>query len=232
MKIAILTPTIYRPAGLRRSLSSLMASLDEEWLEANDIQVKIVIAAEKDDVEARAIAAEYKAVIAFCEEYRGGPASGWNTALAASPDCDAYFTGSDDIEYSPGWLEEVLRVLADELRGSGLVGINDGRWKRDLVLRMCATHYLMTRDFIVKYNGGVAAAPFYHADYTDMEANARARRAGCWAWAEQALVRHHWGGPQGDLGYKNASAKRPQMKPLYEKRKAAGFPDDFEAILT
>lgn len=232
MKICILTPTIYRPEGLRRSLSSLTNSLDTMYLKEHDIRIQIAIAAEVDDPEAKQIAREYDAIFAVCKEYRGGPASGWNTALAAAPDYDAYFTGSDDIEYTPGWLEEVLRVLRDELHGSGLVGINDGRWKRELVYRMCATHYLMTRDFIINHNGGVAAAPFYHADYTDMEANFRARRAGCWAWAEKALVRHLWGGPQGDLGYKNASQKRPQMKPLFEKRKGEGFPNDFEAILT
>lgn len=227
MKIAILTPTILRQEGLTRSLKTLR----ETTKHLNNHIIDIFVAAEKDDLKARIIADKYKAHISYCEEPRQGPAYAWNTALAAAPDYDAYFTGSDDIEYTAGWLDEVLRVLDEELHGSGLVGINDGRWGREKVERMCATHYLMTRDFIVRYNGGVAAAPFYHADYTDMEANARARRAGCWAWAEKALVRHLWGGPNGDEGYQNATRKRSQMRPLYEERKRLGFPNNFEPVI-
>lgn len=225
MRIAILTPTILRPAGLIRSLKSLR----ETTKHLNNIDA--IVAAEKDDVKAEQIAAQYNARVVYCKESRQGPAYAWNTALAAALDYDAYFTGSDDIEYFPGWLDEVLRVLETELHGSGLVGINDGRWDREKVERMCATHYLMTRDFIIKHNGGVAAAPFYHADYTDMEANARARRAGCWAWAEKALVRHWWNGPKGDEGYLNATKKRPEMRPLYKEREQQGFPNNFEPIL-
>jgi len=229
MKIAILTPTIYRPDGLRRSLSSLV---DTVQTLSSIHEIDIVVAAERDDVEARAIAAEYGAIFTYCEEPLQGPAYAWNTALKAVPDYEAYFTGSDDIEYTNGWLEEVLRVLKDELNGSGLVGINDGRWKRELVMKKCATHYLMTRDFIIEHMGGVAAQPFYHADYTDMEACSRARLVNKFAWAENALVRHHWKGPNGDLGYQNATKKRPLMKPLYEQRKAEGFPNDFKPIIT
>jgi glycosyltransferase involved in cell wall biosynthesis len=226
MKIAILIPTIYRPDGLRRSLQSLKDTT------SHIDNVHAIVAAEDDDVDALTIAHEYRASFTICEKYRNGPAEGWNTALKAAIDYDAYFTGSDDIEFTPGWLDEVLRVLHDELNDSGLVGINDGRWKRAKVMQMCATHYLMTRDFIIDHMGGVAAQPFYHADFTDMEACARARRVGKFAWAENALVRHHWNGPHGDLGYDRATEQRPRMKPLYEKRKEMNFPNDFEAILT
>lgn len=231
MKIAILVPTIYRPEGLRRSLQSLVDSLfgSKSILEH---RIDVIVAAEKDDTKAVEIAHEFGVQITFCEDKQGGPAYGWNTALKAAKDYDMYFTGSDDIEFTSGWLDEVLRVLNDELNGSGLVGINDNRWDKAQVMRMCATHYLMTRDFVIEEMGGVVAQPFYFADYTDMEACARARRVDKFAWAEHALVKHHWKGPQGDLGYKNASAKRPQMKPLYEQRKAKGFPNDFERILS
>lgn len=228
MKIAILIPTIYRPDGLRRSLQSLKDTtkhIDNHIIHA-------IVAAEDDDVDALEIAYEYDAQFCVCDEYRGGPAYGWNTALKNAMDYDAYFTGSDDIEFTNGWLDEVLRVLHDELNGSGLVGINDGRWNKAMVNKMCATHYLMTRDFIIEHMGGVAAQPFYHADFTDMEACARARRVNKFAWAEKAIVKHHWKGPHGDLGYENATKQRPKMKPLYEERKRLNFPDNFERILS
>lgn len=229
MKIAILIPTIYRPGGLVRSLSSLI----ETTKHLNDTHfIRAIVAAEKDDTNAIQICHEMDVQITFCDKPLGGPAYAWNTALKAAIDYDAYFTGSDDIEFKSNWLDEVLLILNNDLQGSGLVGINDGRWDRAQVNRMCATHYLMTRDFIIEHMGGVAAQPFYHADYTDMEACNRARRVNKFAWAEKALVQHHWKGPHGDLGYERATEQRPKMKPLYLKRLELGFPNDFEPILT
>jgi len=223
MRIAILTPTIYRPAGLHKSLSSLRDTT------SHIDNVDIVIAAEKDDDEARHIADKYDAIFTVCEEPLQGCAYAWNQAMKAALDYDAYFTGSDDIEYINGWLDEVLRVLAEPpLNGSGFVGINDAR--KD-ARKFCATHYLMTRDFIIEHNGGVMAAPFYFANWTDMEADRRARKAGKWAWAEKAVVKHLWRGPYGDTAYTRAYEARAEAKLVYEDRLKRGFPDDFEPII-
>ena len=222
MKIAVLTPTINRPAGLRRSLKSLKATAPT---------CTPVVAAEKGDAQARNIAAEFGAIFTVVSEPLAGGAKAWNDALRAAPDFDAYFTGSDDIEYTPGWLEEVLRLLDVDLKGSGLVGINDNRWGRDKVEKMCATHYLMTRDFVIEHMGGVAAQPFYFCDWTDMEATARARRAGKFTWAEKAVVKHLWDGPKGDPAYIRAAKMRPAVRLIWNDRKERGFPDDFEPII-
>jgi hypothetical protein len=220
MRIAVLIPTIYRPAGLKRTLVTLQATAPE---------CIAVVAAEKDDVEGQKMAERYGAIFTTCPEPLRGGAYAWNQALKAAPDFDAYFLGSDDIEFTPGWLEEVLRVLNDELCGSGFVGINDNRKNAK---SFCATHYLMTRDFIIQYNGGVAAAPFYFCDWTDMEADRRARRANKWAWADKAIVRHIWMGPAGDAAYQRAAARRKDVRPIYEDRERRGYPDDFEPIIT
>jgi hypothetical protein len=231
MKLGILIPTIFRPAGLRHTLDTLIATLPEF---VDDDHFVISIAGEKEDVEARAIAAEYVARFTPCPEPLMGPGYAWNVALSGAPDCDAYFLASDDMEFTDGWLEEVMIVLRDELHGRGLVGINDGRKDSGRIRAgtIEPTHYLMTRDFIVEHNGGLAAYP-YPVDWTDLEANIRARKAGKWAYAERALVRHVWIGARGgDEHFKRNQTKKREAKALYRMRFAAGFPNDVQPILT
>lgn len=231
MRLGFLLPTIFRPAGLRHTLETLFATLPE-WMDGDHFVISI--AGERDDVEARAIAAEYGATFTPCPEPLQGPGYAWNVALSGAADCDAYFLASDDMEFTDGWLEEVLKVLRDELNGSGLVGINDGRKNSEQIRRGAVepTHYLMTRDFIARHNGGLAAYP-YPVDWTDMEANARARAAGQWAYAERALVRHVWIGLRGgDEHFKRNQLRKREAKEMYQARKAAGWPADVDPIIT
>lgn len=220
LNTVVLIPTIHRPDGLRRSLQTLK---DTCGLPAS-------VAADPGDKQAEEIAREFGATFSYCDAPKLGGANGWNQAMRNAPSYNGYFLGSDDIVFMPGWYDAVLRVL-EEIGGDGLVGINDGRWKKAKVYKMCATHYLMTRKFIIEHNGGVAACPFYRCDWTDMEANERARRAGKWGWAEDALVTHIWLGPDSDEGYRNATAFREQAKLIYGERKAKGFKNDFQPII-
>lgn len=218
MDAIVLIPTLHRPKGLRRTLQSLK---DTCGLPSS-------VAADPDDLEAQEIAEEFGAIFTFCPEIHLGGAAAWNVALKAAPDHEAYFLGSDDILFMPGWWEEVLDTLAKQLNGSGFVCINDGRKNAE---KFCGTHYLMTRDFIVEHNGGVAASPFYFCDWTDMEADRRARKAKKWAWAQKASVKHLWLGPTGDEGYRRAYAQRKNVRPIYEERERLGFPNNFEPII-
>ena len=221
-EIACLIPTLMRPAGLRRVLQSLVDTAPE---------IHCVVARDPDDEEAKNIAKEFKAQLVTMPEKRMGCMKPWNEALRATPDYQAYILGADDMYFTKGWLEETLKVLEEELHGSGFVGFND---MRKNAYQHCATHFLATRDFIVKYNGGVMAFNCYTCDYTDMESDQRARRAGKWAWAKEAHVPHIWLGKidLDDISYALAKPKRPAMRAIYEAREAAGFPDDFPPVLT
>lgn len=220
LNTVVLVPTIHRPDGLRRTLQTLKDTCN----------LPASVAADPGDLQAQEIAKEFGAIFSWCDKPKLGGANAWNQAMKAAPNYDGYFLGSDDIIFMPNWWDEVLKEL-EKLGGDGLVGINDGRWGKEKVYRMCATHYLVTRKFIIEHNGGVAASPFYRCDYTDMEANARARKAGKWAWAEDALVKHDWRGPMGDDGYRHATAFRERAKTVYKEREAAGFPDNFPPII-
>jgi GT2 family glycosyltransferase len=217
ISIAVIIPTIYRPDGLRRVLSSLMTS-----------DVTPIVIMERDDKEAVEICLDYLVRFRSVDKPLQGPAYAWNTGLKHFQFYDAYFLGSDDIVFEEGWLSVTLGVLKSQLNGSGLVGVNDGTGKFERT--GWATQYLMTKDFIIEENGGVLACPHYLCDFTDVEACLRAQRVNKFAYASEAKVTHHWR-EVDDEAYKRADGKRKAMKVLFEKRKEMGFPDDYERII-
>ena len=223
MKIAILLPTIYRPMGLYKAISSL-------WLHTDINLIDVCIACEIDDDNPYTYAQKF-VDIAVCEKRLQGPGYAWNIALQYlekhNKKYDAYYLASDDIEFCPGWLDETLKVLQDKLDGSGLVATNEGT---DKVKRAgFATQYLMTRDFIRDHNGGIAAYP-YPTDFSDVESSMRAQKVNKFAYAEKAVVRHLWR-ENNDEAYIRSDKLRKDAKTIFEDRKSKGFPDDFERII-
>jgi GT2 family glycosyltransferase len=218
--IAVLIPTIFRPEGLERVINSLSQD-----------NVDIYVAREFDDFTAYNICAKHNIKSIICVKPNRGPAYAWNVALQRAEGQSkyyAYFLGSDDIVFEHGWLEESLIVLDKQLHRSGLVGVNDGTGKFERA--GFATQYLMTRDFIVKENGGVAACPHYLADFVDVESCERAKRANKFAYASKAIVRHLWR-QVDDIAYQRADGRRVRMRELYLQRLSKNFPNDFEVII-
>lgn len=220
--IAVLLPTLNRPAGLKRVLESLRATTPEG--------TAIMVATDPDDAQAREIAETYEAYHCTCNEARRGPAYGWNTALSAIPHKMIYVLGADDLIFNTGWYETSLKALEYRLNGSGLVGFNDERKNGD---EKNATHYLMSRDFIIHYHGGVMAVPHYRSWGVDPETCERARRAGKYYWCKDVSVTHDWHGydKDADETYRLARPTWNADLELYEKRRVAGFPDDFPAVI-
>ena len=204
MNIAILIPTYFRSSKLRRLLQSLKDTAP---------LVHPVVVAEPDDGYARVIAKNFGATFATCLP-RQGSGYAWNYALSIAPNYDAYILGADDCYYLPGWYEAMLKCM-DDNGGSGLFALND---------KTGTQHYLMTRDFIINHNGGVMVMPYYKGWYQDMEACARARRVGLYFFAIDAKIVHDWHGSATNHFEKDG-------RKLFEKRQAAGFPDDFQPIL-
>jgi len=227
MKLAVLIPTFFRPDGLRRALQSVQDTVMFSDLE--DVEVISVVAHEIDDPEAVVIAKEHRATPAENKLSRRGNAYAWNTCLAAEPDCDAYVLGQDDAYFMYGWLEEVIRCIA---AGYGFIGLNDNDYRECRCVNgkhvrntKWYTNYVMTRDFILDYHGGVMAVPHYNGYSMDVEATQRAKRAGKFVYAPHANVKHDYrgtaGGGQGKVNLR-----------IYNRREANGFPDDFEPIIT
>lgn len=229
MKIVVCIPTFFRPYGLRRILQSIKDTVAFDNVKG--LEVIGSVANEADDKEAAKIVKQYGAILATCPKPRNGTCNAWNTAMAAAPDGDAYFLGSDDLYFMYGcWTEAVKQIEADY----GLIGFNDNDIrelrvdKRKLkVIRnpdyIC--HYLLTRDFIIKHQGGVMAIPHYDGWWPDVEACMRAKAVNKLIHALDANIKHDWKGAAGRGG------QYEKNKAIYEARKRRGFPDDFKAII-
>jgi hypothetical protein len=139
---------------------------------------------------------------------------------------------ADDLVFQPGWLGAALSTLEEFEGGWGLVGFNDGHWDGD---NPFATHYLMSRRLVVEVFGGVVAWPHYRHSFNDVEACERAKRAGRYAWCEDARVEHqHWlfgDRPQDRTDTRNLPGWDASQR-TYAERAAAGFPNDFAPAIT
>lgn len=176
-----------------------------------------VVAYEQDDRTALSILEEFGAIPAPCPQYRQGCAYAWNTALRAADNYDAYVIASDDVEFLPGWLTAVHKGLN---KGFGFVGLY-AAWK-DM---WYSFFYLMTREFIIKHHGGVAAVPHYKVWGVDSEACDRAKAAGqYYKTPEQCVIHHH-------SPILPPESVRAETKRIYGIRKYKGWPDDYERII-
>ena len=229
MKIGVCIPTFFRSYGLHRALRSIHDTVTFD--DVPGLTVHPIVAYEQDDTEAARLAQQFGAIPAPCAIPRNGTSYCWNTALAAASNFDAYVLGADDLYFMYGvWAEAVKQIKA----GYGFVGLNDNdirelRVNQDTckVIRnpdyVC--HYLMTRDFIVQHHGGVMAVPWYDGWWLDVESTMRAKRAKTFIHALDANIKHDWKGSAGNGG------KYEQNKAMYDMRKRAGFPDDFEPVI-
>lgn len=226
--VCVLLPTCHRPDGLRRALTSLRATAPE---------CSCVVAVDPNDWDATAIVAAFGYGLAPTPANYCGCHVAWNCALrAAPPDALAFVLGADDDEFMPGWLDAALAAL-DTIGGSGVVGLEDdkvpGRAAKDRPF-FWASHFLMTRDFLVQHNGGVMAFEHYYANCTDKETCMRAMRVKKYVFAADAHITHHWRGAKqdADMTYKKSRPHYSASEAEYRRREALGFPDDFPPILT
>jgi GT2 family glycosyltransferase len=219
-RVCILLPTLNRPDLLRRALENIRQTAPG---------VTVVVATDPDDPHSRERAKKYGCIVVICDGNRLGCHHAWNKALAAAPDNMLVFVlGADDSIYLPDWLEYALKTL-DEMGDSGVVGFT-GINERPNPYR--ATHYMMTRDFIIDYMGGVFVPPIYRNDYSDWHTCAVAVRAGKFRKSAGARIRHYWGGPDGDDTYAIASKYRQASYEKFLEQEQLGFPITWEPIIT
>lgn len=220
MSVSVLLATTGRPDMAERCVTELRATTTGHQLE--------VIAAVDADPESRDRLKPLVDRLLYSDEYRGC-SKAWNDALAASTG-EYLVLAADDLTWTDGWLDAALFTMAQFEGGWGFVGFNDGNWDASL-----STHYLMHRRLIVEVFGGRVAWECYRHSFNDTEANERAKRAGRYAWCENARVGHqHWlfgGRAQDETDSRNLGA-HPESQAIYLARAAAGFPDDHMPVIT
>jgi glycosyltransferase involved in cell wall biosynthesis len=90
-------------------------------------------------------------------------------------------------------------------------------------------------DALVEHLGGVIAWDCYRHSFNDREANERAKRAGRYAWCQDAHVLHrHWifGDRPQDATDARLLGEHPESQRRFDERLSAGFPDDQEPVIT
>jgi GT2 family glycosyltransferase len=223
--ISVLLATTGRPEQVKALIENLRATTA-----GHDVELVCAVDADVDTAEVVAAAqpsAGFRIVLDYEREYRGCSRA-WNDALYRSTG-DPVVLAADDLEFGEGWLDAALSALHEFDEGWGFVGFNDGHYGEEL-----STHYLVSRRLIVEAFGGVIAWEAYTHSFNDREANDRARRTGRYAWAQDAHVHHrHWlfGERTQDDTDKRPLEHHPASARAYEQRAAAGFPDDYEAVI-
>lgn len=225
MRTALILPTLGRPEQAAKCVEQLLRT------SSADVVIITPIRETVSDVWTR----DYRHIMqsdrVICIDTIGSvnASDGWNLGLRKNPTYDAYFLAADDIWAHDGWHNEVLRVHKET--GAGMVGINDMHSDGNIM----ATHYWMTRDFIVKHNGGVMSCPWYRSWCMDLETTERAKRAGQYVYAEHAKVEHRhvqWNAALMDDTYKLAKPKHIYDQVVCDYRRRHGWPDDFEAVIS
>lgn len=213
LKVSIVIPTHGRAEQAVKCINQLFETVKGH-------EVEVIVCSDDtmiEDDRIKMVVTEGKAI------------EGWNKGLTQATG-DAIVLAADDLWFTPGWLDAALKGLLGLPEHSGLVGFNDGATKG----KNFATHYLMTRDYIERFNGGVLACPAYQHNFIDVEASARAQLAGRYHYAEDAIVEHRhylWGKADKDETYQLTEGTFLPDQETFRQRAAAGFPDDFEPVL-
>jgi len=227
MKVACIIPSRGRPAQLRRCIDLFFETTQE-----HDVECLAII---DGDVEPYYQALTDSAAMlldgndAVFNPKQVGAVASWNIGLKALAYANAFIPGADDLIWHPGWLDAALAALQTLPGGQGMVGFND----LDRTDHM-ATHFLVTRQCIIEVMGGVLAIPAYHHYWTDPEMNVRAKIEGCYVWCEESVVEHRSSmngkAPEDDT-YRLARKYFKADEETFNRRQAAGFPNDFEPVL-
>lgn len=212
-KVSVVIPTRGdRPDGLLRCVQSLRDT-------APDVEILVVYDGD--------VAGEDEPIGVMCLMLPDAPGAieCWNQG-AAHASGDAFVLGADDIVFQPGWYEEAMSKLV-QMNMVGLVALNDMSPNAGKL----ATHYLVSKNYLVNEWNGCLAIPAYEHYFVDTEATYRAQRDQMFSYAENAKVEHNhhlWGKAPEDETYKKGMSTFIEGRETYEERKQEGFPNDWE----
>jgi len=158
-----------------------------------------------------------------------GPIAAWNDGLRkASGEYICFW--SDDLKPHEGFLDKALPCFQQFPDGVGYVAFNDLHNKPEVL----TTHYIAHRQYIVRFQGGVLAYPCYHRLFNDTESMCRARAAGRFAYAPDAIAEHlhpACGKRPTDRWDQLMTAAWSHDYAMFQCRRARGFPNDFPPVI-
>lgn len=149
--------------------------------------------------------------------------AGWSTGTVL-------VLGADDLWWFHGWIGEMMETMAEFPDGEGMVGLNDLAHDGNKL----STHFAVGREFARQHFGGVLVCPQYHHFYVDQEAMQRAKRAGRFVWAQNAVAEHvhpDLRKAETDELYERTRVFLEEDGDLFFRRAQAGWPDDFRPTI-
>lgn len=169
-------------------------------------------------------------IMDYSSERRGALWS-WNHGLSMTTG-EILFPSGDDQYFHPNWLDLALECHEKHLDGYGMVVLNDKIWDGNVL----GVAPLYDRKFCIDHLGGVCTYPAYNYFYVDNELNERAKIAGRYVWCPASIVEHIHPAlgkrPRDFLDEERDSQNFGAIDlAIFEKRKALGFPNDFEPVI-
>lgn len=189
--------------------------------ESSPLVTNVYFIVEKDDQESIDVLKTSKLPY-FLNERTKNPAGALNTAFYKTTE-QYFYTGSDDFDYKPGWLEKCLELMVGPVK---VVGTNDLH-NRDVQRGRYATGFLVDRDYIKERSGtfdgeSLILSEAYLHNFPDREFAEIAQLRGVYAHCLEAIVEHlHWsfGLSPKDETYTMHDGTRNRDHHLYNSRK-------------
>lgn len=158
----------------------------------------------------------------FINERSRGCAGAHNTAYLKTTE-KYFFTGSDDFDFKPGWLEKALEKMAGKIT---VVGVNDLH-NPDVTSQKYATQFLIDRDYIKERSGvfdeeNIILSETYIHNWSDREFFETAKLRGVFAFCPEAHVEHlhpAWGLSKMDETYAKQNGTGSHDRRLFLRRR-------------
>lgn len=216
--VAIFIPTLGRADRLPQVRQNALSSAPGK------LAVYFII--EPTDEPAETILRELRAPY-FFNSGKPNYADAINTAYHKTSE-PYFFTGADDLDFQPGWLDEAMQCMVSPVRVVGTNDLHNG----EVLKGEHATHYLVDRRYIQE-ESGIADQPDtvlyngYVHNFTDIEFVGLAKKRGRFAPCLSAVVEHrHWGwglNPKDTTYAKQDGSWQADSDKFNQRREAFGF---------
>lgn len=224
--VSFVIPSV-RADGLRRTLESTNKN-------AGDCLVEMIVVTESGECADTALTVPLSSgryvAVDYQPQLERGCIEAWNSGLALSQGEYICFW-SDDVVPHEGFLQNTLPLFKYFADGNGYVGFNDLQNDPNVL----TTFYIATRRYVIDYQGGVLAYPCYRGLFNDTESMERAKNAGRFRYAENAIAEHMHpsnGKREKDEWDERMSDTWEHDYEVFKDRKKRGFPDEWEKVIT
>lgn len=218
-KVSVIVPQYKRYEKFEKCFRSLIETAPK---------AEIIIVIDPDDEKTLEILAPYD-VVKIVTDKRERAIDKWNIG-ASKATGDILMVAANDVVFESGWYENALKAF-DTLPNGGMVSVNDTHTDPNV----SAPHFLMSRDFIIKHNGGVLMPPCYDRQYPDVENMYKAKSLGMYEIALDSIVRHDHpltGSAKVDEVHQEMfMVSFDADKELCRNRMAQGFPIVWDAVI-